>query len=443
MSRRPSPPGSPTAGSAIAGTAASAAAADSSADSAQAASLAAGSPVASSPVAGSATPAGAAAVSRGPASGRPAKAGQAPARAAGPRTDAASRGSSPGGRSRRDGAPSKAAGGKTAGVKTARGTAARGTAARGTAARGRAARGTEAGGNAAGSTTPADRLLAPASIGQGIPDATVARLPIYLRALYSLADHEVATVSSEELAAAAGVNSAKLRKDLSHLGSYGTRGVGYDVDYLIYQVSRELGLTQDWPVLIVGAGNLGRALANYGGFASRGFRIAAMVDCDPAVVGSVIARHTVRSAADIEDVIQRFDVSIGVIATPAPVAQNVCDRLVAAGVTSILNFAPVVLSVPSGVDVRKVDLSIELQILAFHAQRRGAGVRPGDNGRDGGRRLESVPGGELGLGIAAELAATTRLDVAAGLAGTGRRSVDARPEYGSPGYETGVQAVGT
>src|SRR5271169_2032507 len=138
----------------------------------------------------------------------------------------------------------------------------------------------------------------------GIPDATVARLPVYLRALYALADRAVATVSSEELAAAAGVNSAKLRKDLSHLGSYGTRGVGYDVDYLIYQVSRELGLTQDWPVLIVGAGNLGRALANYGGFASRGFRIAALVDCDQAVVGTVIARHTVRSAADIEDVIR-------------------------------------------------------------------------------------------------------------------------------------------
>ncbi len=106
----------------------------------------------------------------------------------------------------------------------------------------------------------------------------MARLPVYLRALYALADHGVATVSSEELAAAAGVNSAKLRKDLSHLGSYGTRGVGYDVDYLVYQVSRELGLTQDWPVLIVGAGNLGRALANYGGFASRGFRIAALAD---------------------------------------------------------------------------------------------------------------------------------------------------------------------
>ena len=106
----------------------------------------------------------------------------------------------------------------------------------------------------------------------GIPEATVNRLPVYLRALYALADRGIATVSSEELAAAAGVNSAKLRKDLSHLGSYGTRGVGYDVEYLVYQVSRELGLTQDWPVIIVGAGNLGHALANYGGFASRGFR---------------------------------------------------------------------------------------------------------------------------------------------------------------------------
>ena len=205
---------------------------------------------------------------------------------------------------------------------------------------------------------------------RGIPEATIARLPVYLRALYALADRGTGTVSSEELAAAAGVNSAKLRKDLSHLGSYGTRGVGYDVDYLVYQVSRELGLTQDWPVVIVGAGNLGHALANYGGFASRGFRIAALLDADPDVVGSMIARHKVRSADQIESVVAQHDVSIGVIATPAAAAQGVCDRLVAAGVTSILNFAPVVLSVPSGVDVRKVDLSIELQILAFHAQRR-------------------------------------------------------------------------
>jgi len=282
---------------------------------------------------------------------------------------------------------------------------------------------------------------AQAGPGHGIPDATVARLPVYLRALYALADRGVATVSSEELAAAAGVNSAKLRKDLSHLGSYGTRGVGYDVDYLVYQVSRELGLTQDWPVLIVGAGNLGRALANYGGFASRGFRIAALVDCDPDVVGTVIARHTVRSAADIEAVIDRYDVSIGVIATPAAVAQNVCDRLVAAGVTSILNFAPVVLNVPSGVDVRKVDLSIELQILAFHAQRRGAVARQGDRGHDeaaAGRRLESLPGGDLGLDVAAELGVSTRQDVAAGLAAPIELTADTGPDY-----RTGVQAVRT
>ena len=214
---------------------------------------------------------------------------------------------------------------------------------------------------------------------QGIPEATIARLPIYLRVLYNCAEQCVATVSSEELAAAAGVNSAKLRKDLSHLGSYGTRGVGYDVDYLVYQVSRELGLTQDWPVVIVGAGNLGRALANYGGFASRGFRIAAVLDADPAVVGTEIAAGQVVGSSDaIEQVVAERGVSIGVIATPAAAAQGVCDRLVAAGVTSILNFAPVVLSVPGGVDVRKVDLSIELQILAFHAQRRSdVRVAPG------------------------------------------------------------------
>src|ERR1700729_3521237 len=204
----------------------------------------------------------------------------------------------------------------------------------------------------------------------GIREATVARLPIYLRALYGLAERGISTVASEELAAAAGVNSAKLRKDLSHLGSYGIRGVGYDVDYLVYQVSRTLGLTQAWPMVIVGAGNLGRALANYGGFVSRGFAISAMLDSDTAIVGSKIARLTVRHVDELEALVARHNVAIGVIATPAGSAQAVCDRLVSAGVTSLLHFAPVVLNVAEGVDVRKVDLSIELQILAFHAQRR-------------------------------------------------------------------------
>jgi redox-sensing transcriptional repressor len=191
-----------------------------------------------------------------------------------------------------------------------------------------------------------------------------------LRALTALSERSVPTVSSEELAAAAGVNSAKLRKDFSYLGSYGTRGVGYDVEYLVYQISRELGLTQDWAVAIVGVGNLGRALANYGGFVSRGFRVAALLDADPEVVGDDIAGLNVEHIDELETVIKRRGVSIVVLATPAAAAQEVCGRVIAAGVTSILNFAPVVLSVPDGVDVRKVDLSIELQILAFHEQRK-------------------------------------------------------------------------
>ena len=208
--------------------------------------------------------------------------------------------------------------------------------------------------------------------GRGIPDATVARLPLYLRALAALAERKVSMASSAKLADAAGVTSAKVRKDLSHLGSYGTRGVGYDVDYLIYQISRELGLTRDRGVVIVGVGNLGQALARYGGFVSRGFRIAALLDNDPARIGDWIAGVCVSPAGDLEEVVRTEDVAIGVITTPAPAAQPVCDRLVAAGVTCILNFAPAVLCVPADVEVRKVDLAMELQILAFHAQRKGA-----------------------------------------------------------------------
>ncbi|HEX3705415.1 MAG TPA: redox-sensing transcriptional repressor Rex [Mycobacteriales bacterium] len=203
-----------------------------------------------------------------------------------------------------------------------------------------------------------------------ISEVTVARLPVYLRVLTGFAESGVATVSSETLAQAAGVGPAKLRKDLSHLGSYGTRGVGYDVDYLIYQISRALGLTQHYSVVIVGVGNLGHALAGYAGFGTRGFRVAALIDADRSRVGEVIAGVEVRHVDELESIVAEHEVSIGVIATPAGNAQEVCDRLVACGVTSVLNFAPVVLSVPEQVDVRKVDLSIELQILAFHEQRK-------------------------------------------------------------------------
>ena len=223
----------------------------------------------------------------------------------------------------------------------------------------------------AGTPSAGDTRTVPAKAQErGIPEATVARLPVYLRALISLSELGTATCSSEELATAAGVNSAKLRKDLSYLGSYGTRGVGYDVEYLRYQIAREIGVTQDWPVVIVGIGNLGHALANYSGFSSRGFRIVALLDADPERQGEDVGGLGIRDFDEIEALVEEHRVAIGVIATPASAAQAVCDRLVAAGVTSILNFAPAVLTVGDGVDVRKVDLSIELQILAYHEQRK-------------------------------------------------------------------------
>jgi redox-sensing transcriptional repressor len=205
---------------------------------------------------------------------------------------------------------------------------------------------------------------------RSIPEATVGRLPVYLRALVDLAEQGATTVSSEELAEAAGVNSAKVRKDLSHLGSYGTRGVGYDVAYLIHQVRRELGLTQHWPIVIAGIGNLGLALVNYKGFAERGFRIAAMVDVDPAKVGQRIGDLRIHDVQDLPDLVAEHGIAIGVIATPAPAVQDVADRFVEAGIRSILNFAPAMMTVPAGVSVRKVDLAVELQILAFYEQRK-------------------------------------------------------------------------
>jgi redox-sensing transcriptional repressor len=202
-----------------------------------------------------------------------------------------------------------------------------------------------------------------------IPEATVARLPVYLRCLVELAEDRVPTISSERLAELAGVNAAKVRKDLSYLGSYGTRGVGYDVEYLLFQMSRELGLTQDWPVVIAGVGNLGQALANYGGFTDRGFPVGALVDVDPSKVGTSVAGVTVQHLDDLPDLVRSKGIAIGVIATPASVAQGVAERMVAAGIGSILNFSPSVLALEPEVSVRKVDLAVELQILSFYRRR--------------------------------------------------------------------------
>ena len=207
-----------------------------------------------------------------------------------------------------------------------------------------------------------------------IPDATVSRLPMYHRSLLSLTARGVLLVSSEELAEASGVSSAKLRKDLSFLGSYGTRGVGYDVEFLLYQIARALGLTQVWPVVIVGIGNLGNALAGYPGFASRGFSVVGLFDTDPTRVGEIVnvagKEIVVTDISKLPQVVLSSGASIGVIATPEVAAQEVCDVMVRNGITSILNFAPVLIEVPAGVDVRRVDLATELQILAFHEQRK-------------------------------------------------------------------------
>jgi len=203
-----------------------------------------------------------------------------------------------------------------------------------------------------------------------IPEATVARLPIYLRALVDIAEGGATTISSESLAEAAGVNSAKVRKDLSHLGSYGTRGVGYDVAYLIHQIRRELGLTQHWPIVIAGIGNLGHALANYKGFAERGFQTVALVDRDPGKVGETVGGLAIRHIDELPEIVEQQGVSIGVVCTPAAAVQDVADRMIDAGIRSILNFAPIVVNVPAGVSVRKVDLAIELQILAYYEQRK-------------------------------------------------------------------------
>jgi redox-sensing transcriptional repressor len=199
-----------------------------------------------------------------------------------------------------------------------------------------------------------------------IPEATVARLPLYLQVLIAASEDGQRTVSSVDLASAAGLTSAMVRKDLSFLGTYGTRGVGYQVAELTTEISSVLGLTDDRPVVIVGVGNLGRALASYEGFTRRGFEVCSLVDADPAVVGQPVGDHVVEHVDDLPDIVARHGITIAVLATPATHAQQVTDTLVAAGVTAVLNFAPVHLEVPPGVTVRKVDLSTELQILSFY-----------------------------------------------------------------------------
>jgi redox-sensing transcriptional repressor len=209
-----------------------------------------------------------------------------------------------------------------------------------------------------------------------IPDATVVRLPLYHRALIALNRAGTDTVSSEQLAGIAGVNAAKVRKDLSYFGSFGTRGVGYDVGQLLEAIRTHLGLQRVRNCVVVGTGNLGSALLSFGGFGDRGFMVVAAVDVDPARVGATIAGIEVGHQEDLARLVRANDVAIGLVSTPPAAAQQVTEDLVAAGVRSILNFAPTVLEVPDGVVVRHVDLASELEILAFHEGRREPAAAP-------------------------------------------------------------------
>ncbi|MGQ0577043.1 MAG: redox-sensing transcriptional repressor Rex [Pseudonocardia sp.] len=225
-------------------------------------------------------------------------------------------------------------------------------------------------------------VAAAASRPRTVPEASVARLALYLRNLGELAEQGVETVSSDELATATGVNPAKLRKDLSYIGSYGIRGVGYEVAPLLHHLEHSLGLTHRQAVALVGVGNLGHALAGYGGFSGRGFPVVALFDVDPDLVGIRINGIVVEHVDEIPRVCADRGVTIGMIATPGQAAQAVCDQLVQCGVRCILNFAPAVLAVPADVAVRKVDLAVELQVLAFPVARRhvAAAAEPARNG---------------------------------------------------------------
>lgn len=205
-----------------------------------------------------------------------------------------------------------------------------------------------------------------------VPAATIARIPVYLRALEAFAERGLATVSSAELAEASGSQPAQLRRDLTYFGTFGTRGVGYDIALLHKSLAKHVGATRSWSIVLVGAGNLGSALARQ--FSHPPFKVVAVVDIDPVVVGTERGGVVVRGQAELADAVLETGASIGIIATPAEAADDACRALTDAGIAAILNFAPTLLHPEPGVTVRNVDLAQELQILAFHESQRLAAL---------------------------------------------------------------------
>ncbi|OAT85527.1 redox-sensing transcriptional repressor Rex [Desulfotomaculum copahuensis] len=205
-----------------------------------------------------------------------------------------------------------------------------------------------------------------------VPEATVTRLSVYSRFLERLDRNGITTVSSGEIAEGVGVSPAQVRKDLAYFGEFGTRGVGYNVKDLMRYTKKILGLDQKWGLILVGAGNLGFALCTYKGFNSRGFSIVGVFDNDLTKIGKKIAELEVLPTEKMPEIINKYNARIGIIAVPPRAAQEVADLMVKNGMEAILNFAPVALNLPEGIELRNVDLSVKLEILTFNLGFRSA-----------------------------------------------------------------------
>ncbi len=203
---------------------------------------------------------------------------------------------------------------------------------------------------------------------EGIPDIVIGRLPIYLRALTYMSSEDKVTTSSHELGQRLGISSAQIRKDLSHFGEFGKQGTGYNIKYLIEQLRQILHLDHEWPVVLVGAGFLGHALAHYQGFKHRGFQISWIFDNDPEIVGREMRGLVVQDISELAGLVAREGVRVAIIAVPAAAAQEICDLLVAAGIQSILSYAPINLVAPEGVQVRYSDPVVQLQRMTFYLE---------------------------------------------------------------------------
>ncbi|MAS33275.1 MAG: redox-sensing transcriptional repressor Rex [Anaerolineaceae bacterium] len=203
-------------------------------------------------------------------------------------------------------------------------------------------------------------------ISSNIPDIVIGRLPIYLRALTRLAQEGREVTSSHELGQRLGISSAQIRKDLSHFGGFGKQGTGYQIGYLIDQLKQVLKIDREWEVALIGAGDLGHAVANYRGFSDRGFRICCVLDSDPQKIGHHVGKHVVQPFADLEKVIAEYDIKVAMIAVPAQNAQEVADQLIKAGVRAMLNYAPISLNVPQGVYVQYIDPVVHLQRMTYY-----------------------------------------------------------------------------